>query len=243
MVKKLLRRRLEAGRERQFVREQRRINRPLAPFVTRLRPGRLPEKPFVSYQITFRGHDWTDRYPAIAMVAAKLRAKSFTLDGKAAVSGVPQRSEEDFWLPIRHRAGDLRTVPYETIEKNQARPKSAGRNSSNVCGVAEVSAKALAVSLIRRPGSSLQRGGTLMTLWWLTFRDGDAVIIEGESISHARLLAVANDLCKASHFVEGHPVDSALVEMIPEDFIWRRLSRQQASDVWKVLTDGPRKAA
>ena len=35
---------------------------------------------------TRRGHDWTDRYPAIAATAAKLRAKSFTLDGEAAVS-------------------------------------------------------------------------------------------------------------------------------------------------------------
>jgi ATP dependent DNA ligase domain len=36
---------------------------------------------------TRRGHDWTDRYPAIAAAAAKLRAKSFTLDGEAAVTG------------------------------------------------------------------------------------------------------------------------------------------------------------
>jgi bifunctional non-homologous end joining protein LigD len=36
---------------------------------------------------TRRGFDWTDRYPAIAAVAAKLRARSFTLDGEAAVSG------------------------------------------------------------------------------------------------------------------------------------------------------------
>jgi bifunctional non-homologous end joining protein LigD len=36
---------------------------------------------------TRRGHDWTDRYPAIAAVAAKLRARSFTMDGEAAVSG------------------------------------------------------------------------------------------------------------------------------------------------------------
>jgi hypothetical protein len=36
---------------------------------------------------TRRGYDWTDRYPAVAVVAAKLRAKSFTLDGEAAVSG------------------------------------------------------------------------------------------------------------------------------------------------------------
>jgi bifunctional non-homologous end joining protein LigD len=34
---------------------------------------------------TRRGHDRTDRYPAIA--AAKLRAKSFTLDGEAVVCG------------------------------------------------------------------------------------------------------------------------------------------------------------
>jgi hypothetical protein len=34
-----------------------------------------------------------------------------------------------------------------------------------------------------------QRGGTLMMLWWLKFRDGSAVILEGESVSHARLLA------------------------------------------------------
>ena len=32
---------------------------------------------------TRRGHDWTDRYPAIAAAAAKLRTKSFTLDGEA----------------------------------------------------------------------------------------------------------------------------------------------------------------
>jgi len=36
---------------------------------------------------TRRGHDWTDRYPAIAAAAAKLRAKSFTLDGEAVVAG------------------------------------------------------------------------------------------------------------------------------------------------------------
>jgi ATP-dependent DNA ligase len=34
---------------------------------------------------TRRGHDWTDRYPAIAGAAAKIRARSFTLDGEAVV--------------------------------------------------------------------------------------------------------------------------------------------------------------
>jgi hypothetical protein len=36
---------------------------------------------------TRRGYDWTDRHPAIAAGAVKLRAKSFTLDGEAVVAG------------------------------------------------------------------------------------------------------------------------------------------------------------
>jgi bifunctional non-homologous end joining protein LigD len=36
---------------------------------------------------TRRGYDWAGRYPAIAAAAAKLRAKSFTLDGEAVVAG------------------------------------------------------------------------------------------------------------------------------------------------------------
>jgi bifunctional non-homologous end joining protein LigD len=36
---------------------------------------------------TRRGYDWTNRYPAIARAAAKLRARSFTIDGEAAVCG------------------------------------------------------------------------------------------------------------------------------------------------------------
>jgi hypothetical protein len=36
---------------------------------------------------TRRGYDWTDRYPAIAAAAAKLRATSLTLDGEAVVTG------------------------------------------------------------------------------------------------------------------------------------------------------------
>jgi bifunctional non-homologous end joining protein LigD len=36
---------------------------------------------------TRRGYDWTERYPGIAAAAAKLRARSFTLDGEAVVCG------------------------------------------------------------------------------------------------------------------------------------------------------------
>jgi hypothetical protein len=34
---------------------------------------------------TRNGYDWSERYPAIAAVASKLSAKSFTLDGEAVV--------------------------------------------------------------------------------------------------------------------------------------------------------------
>jgi bifunctional non-homologous end joining protein LigD len=34
------------------------------------------------------GYDWTDRYPAIASAAGKLRAKPFTIDGEAVVTGL-----------------------------------------------------------------------------------------------------------------------------------------------------------
>jgi bifunctional non-homologous end joining protein LigD len=36
---------------------------------------------------TRRGYDWSGRYPAITVIAAKLRARSFTLDGEAVVCG------------------------------------------------------------------------------------------------------------------------------------------------------------
>jgi bifunctional non-homologous end joining protein LigD len=36
---------------------------------------------------TRKGYDWSDRYPAIAVTAMKLRARSFTLDGEAVVCG------------------------------------------------------------------------------------------------------------------------------------------------------------
>jgi bifunctional non-homologous end joining protein LigD len=54
--------------------------RPLLDFALRTR------RPAVRL-FTRRGYDWTDRYPAIANAAAKLKARSFTLDGEAVVAG------------------------------------------------------------------------------------------------------------------------------------------------------------
>jgi len=42
-----------------------------------------------------------------------------------------------------------------------------------------------------------------MTMSWLLFRDSGVVIIGASSLVHARLLAAANGLGRASHFVEG----------------------------------------
>jgi ATP dependent DNA ligase domain len=54
---------------------------------------------------TRRGYDWTDRYPAIAAAAAKLRARSFTMDGEAVVIGADGVAVFDA-LHRRHRASD-----------------------------------------------------------------------------------------------------------------------------------------
>jgi hypothetical protein len=78
-----------------------------------------------------------------------------------------------------------------------------------------------------------------MTLWWLAFRGGSAVIVEGESIVHARVLAVANELGRASQFDDGYAIDPGLAELIPEDFIWRKLSPKEASDLLNKLREGP----
>jgi ATP-dependent DNA ligase len=51
---------------------------------------------------TRRGFDWTRRYPAIAVTATLLRAKSFTLDGEAVVCGPDGVAVFDA-PPPRHR--------------------------------------------------------------------------------------------------------------------------------------------
>lgn len=59
---------------------------------------------------TRRGHDWTERYPAIAGAAAKLRARSFTLDGEAVVCGTDGVAVFDA-LHRRRRASDAILLP------------------------------------------------------------------------------------------------------------------------------------
>jgi len=66
---------------------------------------------------TRRGHDWTDRYPAIAAAAAKLRAVSFTLDGEAVVTGEDGVAVFDA-LHRPHKATDATLYAFDLLELN-----------------------------------------------------------------------------------------------------------------------------
>jgi hypothetical protein len=81
----------------------------------------------------------------------------------------------------------------------------------------------------------------MMRLWWLSFRGGTAVIMQAETLAHARLLAAVKELRHASLFDNGFPVDPDFQRMIPEEFIGRNLSRNEASDLLRLLKDGARK--
>jgi bifunctional non-homologous end joining protein LigD len=85
---------------------------------------------------TRRGRDWTDRYPAIASTAAKLRAKSFTLDGEAAVSGADGIAVFDA-LHRRRAAPDAVLHAFDLLELNgkdlRSLPFGDRRRSSSGC--------------------------------------------------------------------------------------------------------------
>lgn len=72
-------------------------------------------------------------------------------------------------------------------------------------------------------------------MWWLSFADGSVVIIAASSLAHARLLAAAKGLGRASHFVEGNPIDTGRVPPIPVEFVGRMLSPVDARQLLEVL--------
>jgi hypothetical protein len=72
-------------------------------------------------------------------------------------------------------------------------------------------------------------------MWWLSFTDGSVVIIAGSSLAHARLLAAAKGLGRASHFVEGNLIDIERLPPIPEEFIGRTLSPLDARKLLEIL--------
>ena len=79
-----------------------------------------------------------------------------------------------------------------------------------------------------------------MTMWWLSFRDGGVVIIDAASLVHARLLAAAHGLGRASHFVEGNFIDTERLPPIPLEFVGRMLSPIEARQLEDMLNRKPR---
>lgn len=73
-------------------------------------------------------------------------------------------------------------------------------------------------------------------MWWLLFRDGGVVILSAASLVHARLLAAASGLGRASHFVEGRFIDTEHLAAIPSEFIGRMLSPAEASRLVELLS-------
>jgi hypothetical protein len=79
------------------------------------------------------------------------------------------------------------------------------------------------------------RGWGVTTLWWLEFLGGRAVIIEGQSLAHARLLATVNGFGRASQFIDGYAIDAHVLQLIPGDYVGRTLSRADANDLLEQL--------
>jgi hypothetical protein len=78
-----------------------------------------------------------------------------------------------------------------------------------------------------------------MGLWLLSFTEHEvAIIVEAETLTHARLLAAANQVCRASQFDEGWAIKPAMREQLPSDFIGRTLSQDETADLLSTLTIG-----
>jgi hypothetical protein len=78
-----------------------------------------------------------------------------------------------------------------------------------------------------------------MGLWLLSFTQREvAVIVEAETLAHARLLAAANQICRASLFDEGVPIKPSFQARIPADFIGRALSQDETADLLSTLAIG-----
>jgi hypothetical protein len=74
-------------------------------------------------------------------------------------------------------------------------------------------------------------------LWLLSFTEREvAVIVEAETLAHARLLAASNQVCRASLFDEGWAIKPSIHAQIPADFIGRTLSQDETADLLSTLT-------
>ena len=65
-------------------------------------------------------------------------------------------------------------------------------------------------------------------MWWISFRDGTAVVIKASSLAHARMLAAVHEIGRVAQFAGGYPLSPELAAMIPDDSVGRLLSRDDA---------------
>jgi hypothetical protein len=78
-----------------------------------------------------------------------------------------------------------------------------------------------------------------MALWLLSFTQREvALIVEAETLAHARPLAAANQVCRASQFDEGVAIKPSFQARIPADLIGRALSQDETADLLSMLTIG-----
>jgi hypothetical protein len=76
-----------------------------------------------------------------------------------------------------------------------------------------------------------------MGLWLLSFTEREvSVIVEAETLAHARLLAAKDQICRASLFDEGWAIRPSIRAQIPPDFIGRSLSQDETADLLSTLT-------
>jgi len=78
-----------------------------------------------------------------------------------------------------------------------------------------------------------------MGLWMLSFGDRGAAIVEAESMSHARLRVAVKGLIRASLFIGGYQIDPEFIPLIPGETIGRKLSREDANELLKLLKHAP----
>jgi hypothetical protein len=112
-----------------------------------------------------------------------------------------------------------------------------------VSGIAWEGGPQRAVNLAFAPGEKcLQRSADAALvykqcagMWWLSFRDGSAAVIEATSLSHARTLASVREVGSVGQFVDGHRLSPELAALIPDDRIGRLLSRDDAWQLYDQL--------
>jgi hypothetical protein len=82
-----------------------------------------------------------------------------------------------------------------------------------------------------------------LTMWWLSFLHGGVVIIEGSSLTHARMLAAQRELGRVSGFAHGHFIGSERRALIPHDFVGRMLSPSEAERLREYVRISSRETA